>query len=109
MKSITKLKEVLAEIMPLHRTLSSDGGDKALEIIGSYLPAVANYKFETYEPLKPVWTWYVPERFIVHDAYLETEDGHRILDFKNNPLHLVSYSLPVNKLLTWDELSPHLY
>ena len=72
MKPITSLKDVLAEIMPLHRTLASDGTDAALEIIGSYLPENASYKIETYEPLKPVWTWYVPERYVVHEAYLET-------------------------------------
>lgn len=109
MKPITSLKEVLAEIMPLHRTLASDGTDAALDIIGSYLPENACYEIETYEPLKPVWTWYVPERYVVHEAYLETEDGQRILDFKDNPLHIVSYSLATDKILTWEELQPHLY
>jgi aminopeptidase-like protein len=109
MKPITSLKDVLAEIMPLHRTLASDGTDAALEIIGSYLPENANYEIETYEPLKPVWTWYVPERYVVHEAYLETEDGQRIVDFKDNPLHIVSYSLPTDKILSWSELEPHLY
>jgi aminopeptidase-like protein/aminoglycoside N3'-acetyltransferase len=109
MKPITSLKKVLAEIMPLHRTLASDGTDTALDIIGSYLPENACYQIETYEPLTPVWTWYVPERYVVHEAYLETEDGQRIIDFKDNPLHIVSYSLATNKILTWEELQPHLY
>jgi aminopeptidase-like protein/aminoglycoside N3'-acetyltransferase len=108
-KPVSSLKDVLAEIVPLHRTLASDGTDAALAIIGSYLPENANYKIETYQPLKPVWTWYVPERYVVHEAYLETEAGQRIVDFKDNPLHLVSYSLPIDQLLTWDELVPHLY
>jgi aminoglycoside 3-N-acetyltransferase len=72
MKPMPSLKAVLAEILPLHRTLASDGMDTALELIGSYLPENANYKIETYAPLQPVWTWYVPERYIVHEAYLET-------------------------------------
>jgi len=109
MKSVSSLKDVLTEIVPLHRTLASDGTDAALDIIGSYLPENAHYEIETYEPLKPVWTWYVPERYVVHQAYLETEDGGRILDFKDNPLHLVSYSLQVDQWLTWDELAPHLF
>ena len=109
MKPITSLKAVLGEILPLHRTLASDGLDKALEIVGSYMPENAGYKIETYEPLKKVWTWYVPERYVVHEAFLETEDGKRIVDFKDNPLHLVSYSLPTDLKLTWDELAPHLY
>ena len=109
MKPISSLKDVLAQIMPLHRTLASDGTDTALQIIGSYLPENACYAIETYEPLKPVWTWFVPERYVVHEAYLETEAGKRIVDFKDDPLHIVSYSLPIDRSLTWAELAPHLY
>ena len=109
MKPITGLKAVLGEIMPLHRTLASEGLDKALDIVGSYMPENAEYKIDTYEPLKKVWTWYVPERYIVHEAFLETEEGQRIVEFKDNPLHIVSYSLPTDLILTWDELVPHLY
>src|SRR5688500_5888300 len=42
MKPIPSLKDVLAEIVPLHRTLASDGLDAALEIVGAYLPENAN-------------------------------------------------------------------
>ncbi len=109
MKPMSSLKDLLAEIVPLHRTLASDGMDTALNIIGSYLPEIANYEIETYKPLDPVWTWYVPERYIVHDAFLETEDGERLIDFHENSLHLVSYSLPVDKVISWTDLQPHLY
>ena len=100
---------LLKKLYPLHRTLASDGTDEALRIVGEYMPASSNYTIETYVPSTPVWTWIVPERYIVHEAYLETEDGERVLDFAENPLYLVSYSLPVDELLTWDELEPHLF
>lgn len=103
------LKAILERIYPLHRTLASDGTDEALKIIGEYMPAQANYKIETYPPGDRVWTWKIPERYVVRQAYLETENGERIIDFKDNPLHLVSYSLPVDDVLTWTELEPHLY
>ena len=108
MKSYSSLKSVLAEFLNLNRTLASDDMDKTLAIIGSYMPDSANYATENYAPLTQVWTWKVPERYVVHEAYLETEDGERIVDFKNNPLHIISYSLPIDKILTWDELAPHL-
>ena len=75
MKPITSLKSILAEFLPLHRTLASDDHDKTLEIVGSYMPGSSNYTVETYAPLTKVWTWQVPERYVVHEAYLETEDG----------------------------------
>jgi aminopeptidase-like protein len=89
-KPYISLKSILAEFFPLHRTLASNDHDKTLKIIGSYMPDTANYTIETYAPLTPVWTWKVPERYVVHEAYLETEDGKRIVDFKDNPLHIVS-------------------
>ncbi|HRJ76289.1 MAG TPA: DUF4910 domain-containing protein, partial [Anaerolineales bacterium] len=109
MKPYTSLKSILAEFYPLHRTLVSDDQDKTLEIIGSYMPDSSNYTIETYAPLTPVWTWKVPERFVVHEAYLEIENGERVIDFKNNPLHIVSYSLPIDGTFTFDELQPHLH
>jgi aminopeptidase-like protein len=108
-KSYSSIKSILAEFLPLHRTLVSDDQDKTLQIVGSYLPDEASYTIENYVPGAPVWTWKVPERYVVHEAYLETEDGQRIVDFKDNPLHIVSYSLPVDKTLTWEELVPHLH
>ena len=108
MRSYPSLKSIIAELLPLHRTIVSDDMDKTLQIIGGYLPDQANYELQTYTPGTKVWTWVVPERYIVHQAYLETESGERIVDFADNPLHIISYSLPINKILTWDELEPHL-
>ncbi len=109
MKPYPSLKAILAEFFPLHRTLASDDQDKTLGIIGAYMPDSSNYTIETYTPLEKAWTWQVPERYAVHEAYLEIEGGERIVDFKDNPLHIVSYSLPVDAALTFDELQPHLY
>ncbi|MBW7918683.1 MAG: DUF4910 domain-containing protein [Anaerolineales bacterium] len=109
MNPSSSLKSILAEFFPLHRTLASDDQDKTLRIIGAYMPDSSNYTIETYAPLEKAWTWQVPERYAVHEAYLEIEGGERIVDFKDNPLHIVSYSLPVDKVLSFDELQPHLY
>jgi aminopeptidase-like protein len=109
MKPYSSLKAILAEFFPLHRTLASDDQDRTLEIIGSHMPDSSGYTLETYAPLTPVWTWRVPERYIVHEAYLEIEGGERLVDFSANPLHIVSYSPPVDQILTFEELRPHLY
>ena len=103
------IKDLVTELWPLHRTLVCDGMDEALDIIGRHMPAESSYTIETYPAGEPAWTWRVPERYAVREAYLEIEGGDRIVDFADNPLHIVSYSLPVDKELTWDELEPHLY
>ncbi len=107
-KPHSSLKSILAEFLSLNRTLASDDMDETLDIIGSHMPDAAAYTVENYAPLSQAWTWKVPERYVVREAYLETEHGDRVLDFRDTPLHLISYSLPVDKVLTWDELAPHL-
>lgn len=103
------IKDLVSQIYPLHRTLASDGTDEALRLIGKSLPPNTEYSIEAYVPGSPAWTWRVPERYVVQEAYLETVDGTRWVDWVDNPLHLVSYSLPVNQELTWEELQPHLF
>ncbi len=107
--SFSALKPILEELLPLHRTIVSDDMDKALEMLGAYLPESAQYEIETYPPGEKIWTWRVPERYVVHEAWLETESGERIVDFAENPLHIVSYSPPIDAELSWEELEPHLY
>ena len=109
MEPLPSLKAVLEQLYPLHRTLVSDGTDQALAILGSRMPLESHFAIETYSPGTPVWTWRVPERYVVRRAYLESEAGERVVDFADNPLHLVSYSLPVDAILSWDELEPHLH
>lgn len=103
------LKSILSEIYPLHRTLSSDGTDITLNIISRYIPA-SLYKIEEYPALEKVWTWTIPERYIVKDAFFGIVGSKEyIISFKDNPLHLVSYSIPVNKVMDWNEFESHLY
>lgn len=103
------LAELVAELWPLHRTLVSDGTDEALRILGDYLPSAAGYCTETYTSGQSAWTWRVPERYVVHEAYLEVVGGNRIADFSDTPLHVVSYSEAIDRIMDWDELEPHLH
>ncbi|MBU0604859.1 MAG: DUF4910 domain-containing protein [Candidatus Omnitrophica bacterium] len=103
------IKEIVRELYPLYRTLVHNDTDKALKMIGSRIPASAKYSIECYAPMSRAWTWQVPPRYEVDEAYIELEDGRRVADFNLNPMHLVSYSVPIQKRMTWDELKTHLH
>ena len=103
------MKDQVTELWPLHRSLISDGTDEALRIIGENFPSSGSYAVENYAAGMEVWTWKVPPRYVVHEAYLQTEDGEKVVDFRDHPLHLVSYSQPIDRWVTWEELVPHLH
>jgi aminopeptidase-like protein len=56
-----------------------------------------------------VFDWTVPEEWNVRDAYIKNARGERVVDFRRHNLHVVSYSVPVHKTMTLEELRPHLF
>ena len=45
----------------------------------------------------------------VRDAYLLNESGQREIDWQLHNLHLLEYSIPVDRELTLEKLQPHLH
>ncbi len=87
-----RMHSFLSELWPLHRTINSDDMERALVMCGEYL-SDERYRIERHRPGTEVFTWTVPERYRVSEAWLEI-GGERVADFHDNPLHLLSYSLP---------------
>ena len=56
-----------------------------------------------------VFDWSVPKEWNIRDAWIKDSKGNKILDFKDNNLHVVGYSLPVNKKVNLEELKTIIY
>ncbi len=94
------------DLFPLNRSLTGSDNVRTLEYIKNVIPSL-NIKY--YRSGKKVFDWVVPEEWNVTEAFIKDECENDVLNFKNNNLHLVSYSEPVDKILTLDELKKHLY
>ena len=99
--------DLLQALWPLHRTINCDDTDRALDMCGAYLND-QRWTIHEYAPKSDVYTWWVPEGYKVNEAWLVI-DGDRVADFAENPLHLLSYSLPqeINGALA--DIRPHLW
>lgn len=99
------MEELISALWRLPRDIVSDGYDTALHALSTQVPmAVHEYPAGT-----ECWTWLVPEKWTCREAFLETIDGHRLFSYGDNPLHVVSYSLPVNRDISREELFEHLH
>ncbi len=87
------------------RNLVSDGYDESLEYISKIIP-ITIHEIKTGTKC---WTWTVPEKWEVTEAWIEDLNGNRLLDLKDHPLHVISYSLSADKTVTKDELMNHLH
>jgi len=97
--------ELIQELWFLKRDIVSDGFDQALLRLAQEVPMTI-HKYPTGEPC---WTWRIPEKWTCYEAYLETLDGKRLIDYADHPLHVVSYSLPFEGIVSRDELLRHLH
>lgn len=102
----TPMFRLLTDLYPLHRTINSDDFEKALERIGSFLGE--GFRILPFEPGTEAFTWLVPYRYSVDEAYIEHQ-GKRLANFADCNLSLVSYSIPIDQTLTYEELRPHVY
>jgi aminopeptidase-like protein len=96
---------LIEDLWFLPRDIVSDGFDRALDRIAREIPLTVH----EYPTGEPCWTWKVPEKWACQEAYLETLDGRRLLDYADHPLHVVSYSLPFEGIVSRQELLEHLH
>lgn len=102
----SQMYQLLCDLYPLHRTINSDDLEKSLQMFGSFIGE--GFKIHPYESETPAFTWFVPHRYYVDEAYIEYQ-GKRYADFHENYLSIVSYSVSVDKVVSYDELKAHVY
>ena len=99
------MEELISKLWRLPRDIISDGYDSALHALSTQVPMAIH----EYPTGSECWTWIVPEKWTCHEGWLETLDGRRLFSYADNPLHVVSYSLPVDREVSREELFEHLH
>ena len=94
------------DLFPICRSISGKGVRKSLKYLKKILP---DLKIKEINSGSKVYDWIVPDEWEIKDAYIKSENGKKIVDFKKNNLHLVGYSIPINKNITKRELFKNLY
>ncbi len=93
-------------LFPLNRSLTGEGVRKTLSYIKSFFPKL---RIKFFKSNIQVYDWKVPSEWNVKSAYVKDFEGKKIIDFKNNNLHLIGYSSPIKKKLRKDELLKRLH
>lgn len=99
------MHRLMAELFPICRSITGNGVRETLNTIQKYIPIEI---IEIPTGTK-VFDWIVPREWNIRDAYILDESRRKIVDFKEDNLHVVSYSIPVDKTVSLTELQEHLY
>ena len=103
-----KMFELCKEIFPICRSITGNGVRETFKILNKYLDGV-EFKMTEVPSGTKVCDWTVPKEWNISEAYIEDEAGNRIIDFKENNLHVLGYSVPVDKVVSLSELKEHVY
>ena len=99
------MHDLMTEMFPICRSITGDGVRRTHDVIRRRIP------IETHEIPSgtKVFDWTVPREWNVREAYILNPRGERIVDFRNNNLHLLNNSYPIRQRMSLSELQTHLH
>ena len=100
-----QMYQLLSELYPICRSITGNGVRKTLSKIKRIVPLEIH---EVPSGTK-VFDWVVPKEWNIRDAYIKNSKGEKIVDFKKSNLHVLNYSVPIQKKVSLQELKEHLF
>ena len=100
-----ELHAFAAQLYPICRSITGEGIRQTLDLIGEQ---IALRKFDVPTGTQ-VFDWIVPKEWNIRDAYIQSADGTRVVDFRKSNLHVLNYSVPVQSKMSLAQLRPHFF
>lgn len=93
-------------LWPICRSITGAGFRQSLAMLARELPGLTVTEVPTGTTC---FDWTVPPEWNIRDAGVIDPDGRKIIDFRDSNLHVVGYSVPVDRTLPLAELQQHLH
>jgi aminopeptidase-like protein len=98
--------EFCEKLYRIYRSITGVGVKKSLQIIQTYIPIEIN----SIKSGTKCFDWIVPPEWNVTEAFVvDLNTNRKVVDFSVHNLHLVGYSIPIDKIVSYKELVSHLY
>lgn len=101
-----KMYALAKELFPVCRSIIGEGTRFTLKRLQKEVPEIMLHNVPCGTK---VFDWTIPEEWKIEEAYIEDSRGKRIVDYKANNLHIVGYSIPVDEIVSLEQLNAHIY
>lgn len=102
----SRIYELMDEVFGFCRSITGQGVRDTFSVMSNIVPGLEVREVPSGES---AFDWMVPLEWNVREAFIEDPSGRRIVDFADSPLHVVSYSTPIERSMSLEELSEHLH
>ena len=100
-----RMHGLVRDLFPICRSITGEGLRQTLKEIGKHIPLTLH----EVPTGTPVLDWNVPQEWNIRAARIETLGGETVVDFADCNLHVVGYSVPVDKIVSREELAAHVH
>lgn len=100
-----RMYELAERLFPIGRSLTGAGVRMSLEILKEQIPEL---EIKAVPSGTQVFDWTIPKEWEITEGYIEDENGKRIIDYAENNLHIIGYSIPVDAWVELDELLKYI-
>ena len=101
-----KIHDLAKKLWPINRSIAGEENRKTLKILKKINKKL---KVIEYKSNEKVFDWTIPKEWKVKEAWIKDINNKKIIDFKDNNLHLVNYSQPINKKISLKNLKDKIY
>ena len=98
--------QLAEKLFPICRSITGDGVRQTLKILKNEYDSLRIYEVPSGTQ---VFDWTVPKEWNIRGAYIEDSLGRRIIDFNDNNLHVLGYSVPMDCTMSLEELKKIIY
>jgi aminopeptidase-like protein len=105
MTSGQAIYDLVESLYPICRSITGDGVRQSLALLQNHVPL----QVHEVPSGTPAFDWVVPLEWNIREAYVEAPDGERLVDFTEHNLHVVGYSVPVDQVVTDEDLTKRLH
>lgn len=103
--SSSKLIKLAEQLWPIHRSILGPGFRKSLKILKKEQNKII---IKSIKSGSKVFDWKIPNEWHIYDAWIKFKN-QKILDYKDNNLHVVGYSKNIKKKINLSELKKKLH
>ncbi len=106
-----EMYDFVSKIFPYCRSITGEGVRQTLNDLREFIRQGGGPELQVFEVPSgtKAFDWTVPREWKIREAYIEDEAGNHIIDMKDNNLHVLGYSTPVDKWVSLEELKEHIY